>query len=468
MPAQKLSVCMIVKNEETFIADCLKSVQPVADQIVVVDTGSTDKTIEIAKQYGAEVHSFKWVNDFAAARNASIKYAKGNWILWIDADERLLPESVTELKRLLKPERKPVAYSVNIKNVMADGKNFKISTGHRLFNNFKGIRFKGRVHEQIIYSVAQNNGEERHSNIVLYHLGYGLSLEKQKEKDERNRKLLLKMVKEEPNNAYAHFTLGQNYLLGDQPEKALPHYLQALKLKGLNRELRINVLNTTAETYLKLGDLQAADNYARQSLKQAPRQVSAYYLMYRIAEKDGRLEEATDWLKKLLEINRQSETMQRQIATDIQLNETDIAVTLADLLIKIGKTDEGMAVLQQAWENDRDNEMLFKRLLNALLTQNKWQEALQLLNERSVENDPDLLDLKGVIQIKQQNFLEAIRTYTRLLQLQPDNLATVKRLAGLFLKIGEKEKADQLMQMMTEISALRREQRVRPSIRQSN
>lgn len=455
MPAQKLSVCMIVKNEENYIEDCLKSVQPVADQIVVVDTGSTDKTVEIAKQYGAEVHPFKWVNDFSAARNASIKYAKGSWILWIDADERLLSESVPELKRLLRPERKPVAYLVNIKNVMADGKNLKISTGHRLFNNFKGIHFKGRVHEQIIYSVAQNHGEERRSNIVLYHLGYGLSQEKQKEKDERNRWLLLQMVEDEPNNAYAHFTLGQNYLLSNQPEKALPHYLQALKLKGLNKELRINVLNTTAETYLKLGDLEAALDYARQSMRQAPQQVSVYYLMYRIAEKVGQLEEAANWLKKLLEMNRNSETIFRQIATDIKLNEADILATLSDLLIKIGKSDEGKSFLYQALEKDSNNDMLFKRLINLLLAENKWQEVSQLLKERTIDNEPELLDLKGIIQIKQQNFGEAIQIYVRLLQLQPSNMAAVKRLAGLFLKIGEKEKANQLMQMMTEINALR-------------
>ncbi len=451
MSRQKLSVCMIVKNEAEFIEDCLKSVQPVADQIVVVDTGSTDRTVEIAKQYGAEVHTFEWVNDFSAARNASIKYAKGDWIFWLDADERLMAESVAGLRRLLRPERKPVAYKVHIKNIMADGKNFKISAGHRLFNNFKGIRFSGRVHEQIIYSVAKLHGQERNSDIFLLHLGYGLSQEKQRQKDERNRELLLQMVREEPNNAYAHFTLGQNYLLTDEPEKALPHYLKALKLKGLNAELRVNVLNTAAEACLRLGDSDNALNYVQQSLQQAPRQIAAYYLMYRIYEKAGKQDEAIEWLEKLMEMNRDSTVTNRQIATDIFLKETDILVTLSDLLHKAGKTEDAISRLQQAVQMEPDNQLLFKRLLSLLLEAEKWQEAFMLIQQKNDNDNPELLDIKGFVQIKQKDFAGAIQTYAHLFQLQPDNMATVKRLAGLFMKIGEKEKANQLLEMIHQI-----------------
>jgi len=108
----KLSLCMIVKDEESVIEDCLKSVKGVVDQIVVVDTGSRDSTIEICKRYGAEVYYYRWRDDFSAARNESIKYARGDWILWMDADERLDPGSVEKLKRLLTFERKPMAYKV--------------------------------------------------------------------------------------------------------------------------------------------------------------------------------------------------------------------------------------------------------------------------------------------------------------------------------------------------------------------
>jgi glycosyltransferase involved in cell wall biosynthesis len=184
-----LSVCMIVKNEERFLADCLKSVQGVAQQIVIVDTGSTDNTLKIAQSFNAEIHSFTWRDDFSAARNESIKWATGDWVLWLDADERLLPESVSELKRLLKTENKPVAYVVQIRNRMPDGKNYKFSTAHRLFTNRKGITFSGRIHEQIAYSVAALGGVERSCNVTLDHLGYALEESAQNKKSRRNRKL---------------------------------------------------------------------------------------------------------------------------------------------------------------------------------------------------------------------------------------------------------------------------------------
>ena len=85
----KLSLCMIVKNEEKFLAGCLESVKNIVDEIIIVDTGSTDKTIEIANSYNAKVYHFEWKNDFSLARNESIKHATGDWILILDADERL-------------------------------------------------------------------------------------------------------------------------------------------------------------------------------------------------------------------------------------------------------------------------------------------------------------------------------------------------------------------------------------------
>src|SRR5438309_3283180 len=98
----RLSLCMIVKNEERFIQDCLESAREAVDEMVVVDTGSTDRTVELAEQAGAQVSHFQWCNDFAAARNASIERAKGAWVLWLDADERLGPGSAAELRRAIR------------------------------------------------------------------------------------------------------------------------------------------------------------------------------------------------------------------------------------------------------------------------------------------------------------------------------------------------------------------------------
>lgn len=104
---QSLSLCMIVRNEEQNLSECLDSVKNVVDEIIVIDTGSTDETVGIAESYGAQVEHFPWCDDFSKARNESIKYASGDWILWLDADERLLPESIPVLQDLLRPVKNP-------------------------------------------------------------------------------------------------------------------------------------------------------------------------------------------------------------------------------------------------------------------------------------------------------------------------------------------------------------------------
>ena len=97
----RLSVCMIVKNEERFLGQCLASVKGLADELIIIDTGSTDRTVEIAREHGAQVGHFEWCNDFAAARNASIAPATGDWILFLDADEELSSAEKQTLPTLL-------------------------------------------------------------------------------------------------------------------------------------------------------------------------------------------------------------------------------------------------------------------------------------------------------------------------------------------------------------------------------
>jgi glycosyltransferase involved in cell wall biosynthesis len=94
----KISACLIVKDEERHLDRCLSSLQGIVDEIVVVDTGSTDGTLEIAQSHGAVIGSFDWCDDFSAARNASLDLATGDWVLWIDADEALTPESASSIR----------------------------------------------------------------------------------------------------------------------------------------------------------------------------------------------------------------------------------------------------------------------------------------------------------------------------------------------------------------------------------
>ena len=170
--APLLSLCMIVKNEEANLAQCLKSAQGLADEIIVVDTGSSDSTIELARAAGARVEHFAWIKDFAAARNYSISFATGKWILWLDADDRVPEATVKGLKDLLKEAPTDRFYALAVKNTTDQGLTGTSFSQIRLFPNHKGGQFRGRIHEQLFQSLEEAGLTRTELSLEIFHTGY--------------------------------------------------------------------------------------------------------------------------------------------------------------------------------------------------------------------------------------------------------------------------------------------------------
>lgn len=147
-----LSLCMIVKNEEEYLERCLESVKHVVDEMVIVDTGSTDKTKAICRQYAARIYDFTWTESFAEARNFGIAKAKGDWILWLDADEKLKLANTAEFKRTLALTEKDI-WLIPLINYYGefppDPNRAYLFASHRLFRNGKGFVFVGNIHEHL-------------------------------------------------------------------------------------------------------------------------------------------------------------------------------------------------------------------------------------------------------------------------------------------------------------------------------
>jgi glycosyltransferase involved in cell wall biosynthesis len=210
---KRISVCMIVKNEEKFLERCLTSLQGKVDEIIVIDTGSTDSTIAIAKQFNTRIYNFKWNNDFAEARNYSLSYATGDYIFVLDADEYL--EVGVDLHQTLIYEKD--YYIINIKNEI-DNNYFINHQAIRLFKNKIGLRYVGSIHEHL------NTGDYTDktnalSDINLIHTGYKKSVVTDQNKNQRNLNLLLREVDSNPN-AYNYFNLGIQYKVLGQYEIA--------------------------------------------------------------------------------------------------------------------------------------------------------------------------------------------------------------------------------------------------------
>jgi len=211
--APRLSLCMIAKNEEQFLEDCLKSVQGVVDEIVLVDTGSTDRTVEIAQRYGAKVVHHPWRDDFSDARNVSLQHATGDWVLWLDADERLERGSGEGVRNAIR-DPQFAAYLVEIINDIGEGQNTStfVHRTCRLFRRLPITRFEGRIHEQVTPSLQRNGYEIAFlKGVRIRHLGYRHDIASARGKDERTIRMLREEVAKNPNDLFQRFNLGNAY-----------------------------------------------------------------------------------------------------------------------------------------------------------------------------------------------------------------------------------------------------------------
>jgi tetratricopeptide (TPR) repeat protein len=220
----KLSACLIVKNEEAHLARCLSSLKDVVDEIVVVDTGSTDRTIEIAESFGAVIGHFAWCDDFAAARNESLRLATGDWALWIDADEELDAKSVNAIREgLIRPQFG--GYFIQIINFMEaeNSANQYVHSPVRLFQLVPGVEFAGRIHEQVLPSLHELGLPcATLSKAKINHYGYQAETMLEKNKLERTISMLEREVHEHPEDPFHWFNLANAYSVGRMPEKAEP------------------------------------------------------------------------------------------------------------------------------------------------------------------------------------------------------------------------------------------------------
>lgn len=227
----KISLCMIVKNEENNLKRCLNSINDIVDEIIIVDTGSIDKTVDIAESFGAKVYHFPWTNSFSEARNESLKYATKDWILILDADDEFCIEDKEKFKQLINSSLDENSLyffeTLNYCGSVADSNNISINLNPRIFKNNHGYSYEGNVHNQLIN--YKHNIKDVNISIRIYHYGYLDSNIKAKDKRNRNRFLIEEQLRKNPNNKYYWFNLGNEYFaLGDM-KKALDCYYKSYK-----------------------------------------------------------------------------------------------------------------------------------------------------------------------------------------------------------------------------------------------
>jgi glycosyltransferase involved in cell wall biosynthesis len=212
---KQLSLCMIVCNEEKCIGNCLNSVKDVVDEMIIVDTGSTDDTIEICKSAGATVLHWDWEDNFAAARNYGLEHANGDWIFWLDADEEVEKEDAAKLRDVLIETEENIA-GIQLINYYGSyplhPDHAYLINHHRLFRNNMGFRFKNRVHEQLnVHEVLGDINHLKTLPVRVYHYGYLDDITTKKNKHKRNINILEKMKQEDKSNPWVYYHLASEY-----------------------------------------------------------------------------------------------------------------------------------------------------------------------------------------------------------------------------------------------------------------
>ncbi|CUA80552.1 MULTISPECIES: glycosyltransferase family 2 protein [Anoxybacillus] len=217
-----LALVMIVKNEEKHLARCLQSVQHIVDDVIIVDTGSTDGTKDIACSFGANVFHFEWVNDFSAARNYALMQSTCDWNLVLDADEYIVNDCKHIIRHFIETNERTIGRIKRIDEFVQNGeKRYAQSYLSRLLP--KGVTYVGKIHEQVDSPFPRKNVD-----VEVYHDGYVYT-----NKTERNLQLLLEELSQHPTDDYVLYQVGKQYKLLMQFNVAEKYFEESYRLVPL-------------------------------------------------------------------------------------------------------------------------------------------------------------------------------------------------------------------------------------------
>ncbi|MBD2002569.1 MULTISPECIES: glycosyltransferase [Cyanophyceae] len=369
----KLSFCIIVKNEEASLPRCLSSVKDLVNEIVVLDTGSTDKTVEIAKSFGAKVYYFEWCNDFAAARNEALKYVQGDWVLVLDADEVLTPEIVPQIKQTIESDRYLV---INLIRQEVGASQSPYSLVSRLFRNHPDLRFSRPYHAMVDDSVSELLQREPNWQIValpdvaILHYGYQPEAIASLNKYARAQAAMEGFLATHPNDPYdcsklgalyvqtgetskgielleqglkstdidasvlyeLHYHLGNAYTRLDNPTQAAKHYQAAIQQQILPK-LKLGAYNNLGNLLMAAGDFTNAEKAYQTVLKIDSKLALGYYNLGMSLKAMGRLRDAI---------------ASYQHATKLNPEYAEAYQNLGVALLKIGNVIESVEAFRQA------------------------------------------------------------------------------------------------------------------------
>ena len=393
----QISLCMILKNEERNLPQCLSSVENFVDEMVVLDTGSIDRTVEIAESFGAKVFRFEWGNDFSAARNECLKFAQGEWIFVLDADEALVPEIVPVLQEAIEQENYLVFNLIRQEVGAAQSPYSLIS---RLFRRHPEIWFTRPYHAMIddqVMSLLQREPNWKIgsiSEVAILHEGYQAEIISGRDKVNRARSTMEGFLATHPTDPYVcsklgalyvqvgetakgiellerglntvedaattyelHYHLGSVCVELNAIEKAVEHYQQAIQQPILPR-LKLGAINNLGSVLKDYGDFQNAQNLYQQALEIDPTFAIAHCNLGATLKAMGQFTTAIEHYRTAIALNS---------------NYAEAYQNLGVALLKVGQVSESLAAFKSAIAlHQQQNPLESERLQQGLREMGLW------------------------------------------------------------------------------------------------
>jgi FkbM family methyltransferase len=435
-----LSLCMIVRDNARTIEACLASIRPWVDEMVVVDTGSKDNTPQIALGLGARVYHFPWCDSFSAARNASLHYARGNWIFWMDSDDTIDADNGRELRELTYRESKsPIlgfGMQVHCPGPGEDGHNDVTVVDHvKLFRNRRDLRFEGRIHEQILPAIRRAAGEVELTRLFVTHSGYDHSPQGQKKKLDRDFHLLHLELEERPNHPFTLFNLGMTYADNREYEKAANFLNRSIACSGTCESHLRKAYALLVYCYSQLGQKNSASETCQQGLRLFPKDAELRFRKAILLQESGRLQEAAQAYLSVLQKNgdRCFASVDRGIAGF--KTRQNLALVYMDLGDWANAQEQWRLVVEEMPRYRQG----WRGLGEVLRRQGKQEEALalakQLQGDRHLHTEGTIL--KGQLALARADWQSARGEFESAVSEEPANLEAWQALCQFFFEHGD-------------------------------
>jgi FkbM family methyltransferase len=439
-----LSLCMIVRDNARTLAACLQSIRPWVDEMVVVDTGSRDETPEIARRLGARVFHMPWPDSFAAARNESLKYARGRWVFWMDSDDTIDAENGRKLRELALGEGDPSVLGhvvqVHCPGPGPEGEADVTVVDHvKLFRNLPGLRFERRIHEQIIPAIRRAGGQIAWSNVFVVHTGYDHSPEGQKRKLDRDLHLLNLELAEEPDHPFTLFNLGMTHADTGRHAEAVGFLRRSIAHSGPGESHLRKAYALLAHSLQQMGGTEEAWHACREGLTQFPQDAELLFRQAGLLQAQGKLAEAVRAYEELF-----LACEERHFSSVVR----GLQGHLARHNLAVGLTDLGeLARAEEQWRRVVGEAPRYRPgwrgLGESLLAQGKLDEAAGLAQE--LQAGPlrvEGLILQGQVAAARGELAKARQYLEEAVRERPEDDAALQALCRFLFERGSPGEAE--------------------------